>query len=534
MSANKQIFGILHTMDQPIESALEEYQKLLHEKDQIIDRKSEVIDELKKRIAILEAYLRLEKQKRFGRSSERNEAQGELFNEVEMVSDETQESIEDEETPVKERKKPGRKGLSQNIPRVQVHIDLPDEEKEGAIDTFYTKTREELDIEPAKVRVLEYMQEKAVFIDDGNRSIKTAEMPKHPIAKSMASIGLLTYLIVAKYMDGLPLHRLESIIKRYGGEVTRATMANWLIRLSIQLQPLIHLMRAHQHSGLLINADETRIQVLKEPGYSATSDKQIWVTRGGPPGKPSVLFEYDPSRSKEVVERLLGGYEGAIQTDGYAGYNAVCETQGNIHLGCWDHARRKFKEAQDAQPKKRKKGSKMTKADVALVKIKKLYMIERKIKTMSTQGKYEHRQKNSIPVLNDIRAWLDKNLGTTPDDELITKAMVYLHNQWPKLIRYCENGDYPISNVIVENAIRPFVIGRKAWLFADTPKGARASAIYYSLIETAKANDLEPYAYLKYVFKALPYADTVEKLEELMPWKVKERLNVKSSDKIAA
>jgi hypothetical protein len=321
-------------------------------------------------------------------------------------------------------------------------------------------------------------------------------------------------------MDGLPLYRLEGILKRYGGDVTRSTLANWMIRLSLQLQPLINLMREEQLSGFLIQADETRIQVLKEPGKTPQSNKYMWVTRGGPPDKPSVLFDYNPSRGKEVPLRLFEGYSGYLQADGYASYEAVCEAEGITLLGCWDHARRKFKDAQDAQPRK-KKDSPPSKADMALRMIGKLYRIEREIKTLIPEEKYQQRQARSIPVLEKLKAWADKNHDKVPKDSLTGKAMFYLRNQWPKLIRYCEDGRLPISNCLAENAIRPFVIGRKAWLFADTPKGAHASAIYYSLIETAKANGLDPYAYFRQLLSQLPYADSVEKYEALLPWNIK-------------
>lgn len=174
-----------------------------------------------------------------------------------------------------------------------------------------------------------------------------------------------------------------------------------------------------------------------------------------------------------------------------------------------------------AQPKKK---SGATKADVALSKIAKLYAIERKIKSLSPEQKYPHRQENSLPILRDLKPWMDKNQGKSPKDSLIAKALVYMNNQWPKLIRYCDDGNLPISNILAENAIRPFVIGRKAWLFADTPKGAHASGIFYSLIETAKANGIEPYAYPRFIFKELPYADTVAKIEALLPWRMKDQI----------
>jgi transposase len=185
--------------------------------------------------------------------------------------------------------KKGRKPLSDKLPRHQVFAYLTEEEKVDAIDTFFVKVREELDIIPAQVRVLEYMQEKATFkTQDGGRTIKVAQLIKHPVPKAMGSVN---YVIISKYADGMPLYRLENIIKRYGDEISRATLANWVIALSKQAQPLINLLRESQHSGPLVCADETRIQVLKEPGRSPTSDKWMWVTLGGLPQQQSVLFE---------------------------------------------------------------------------------------------------------------------------------------------------------------------------------------------------------------------------------------------------
>ena len=200
----------------------------------------------------------------------------------------------------------------------------------------------------------------------------------------------------------------------------------------------------------------------------------------------------------------------------------MCRINHITQLGCWDHARRKFKEAVDAQPKPKKgKSHRVTKADHLLRLINKLYRVEREIKVLSAAEKFQQRCKRSRLILDEIKKYLGENQHKVPKDGLTGKAMTYLSNQWDKLMIYCTNGDLAISNVLAENAIRPFVIGRKAWLFSDTTKGAQASAIHYSLIETAKANGLEPYSYLTQVLKALPYADTVEKLEALLPWNIK-------------
>ncbi len=438
-------------------------QEIILSQQQIIAKKSIVIEHQAQRIRMLEEYLRLARQKQFGSSSEKNPLQGEIFNEAELAAcasedeeEETDLTLLDEQAP-QNKKKTGRKGFSENIPREQIFIDLPDEEKIGAIETFYSKVREELDIEPVKVRVLEYMQEKAVFVEDKQRQIKAAVLPKHPIAKSMASIGLLAYIIVAKYMDGLPLYRLEGILKRYGGDVTRASMANWIIRLAMQCQPLIHLLREHQHAGGLIQMDETRIQVNKEPGYVATGNKYMWVSLGGPPNEPVVLFDYDPSRGHEVPLRLLDGYKGYLQSDGYAAYDVASKQLKLIQLGCWDHCRRKFVEAKAAQPVKMQGQSK---SDITLIKIGRLYKIEREIKSRSAEEKRKERQKRSVPVLQDLESWMNRHMGKSPKDSLISEALVYMRNQWQKLICYCKDGNLPMSNILAENAIRPFVIGR--------------------------------------------------------------------------
>ncbi len=285
-----------------------------------------------------------------------------------------------------------------------------------------------------------------------------------------------------------------------------------------------------EQNARVISRQESRIKIpeealrlarhKKEPGLKATSDKYMWVSRGGPPGQTSVLFEYDPSRKKKVPLRLLEDFSGYLQTDGYSVYNAVCIKNNATSAGCWEHARRKFREAQSTQPRD-KKTQKPGKADMALAQINKLYRIERTIKEVSVDEKLKVRQKESIPVLEKPGGWIDRNLDKVPKDSLTGKALTYVNNQWDKLVVYCEDGRLNISNVLAENAIRPFVVGRKAWLFSDTLKGAYASSVHYSLIETAKANHLEPYAYLVHVLNELPYADTVEKIEALLPWNFK-------------
>ena len=268
--------------------------------------------------------------------------------------------------------------------------------------------------------------------------------------------------------------------------------------------------------GSLIHMDETVVQVLKEKDRSPTSNSYMWVQTGGPPDTPVVLYDYDPSRSSRVPVRLLEGFNGYLMTDGYDGYNALERTEGIERLACWAHVRRRFVEAARVQPK-----GKRGKADEALALIGKLYGIERAHKQASVDARHLARQHSSVPVLAELQAWLQKTQPLVTPRSALGAALAYMGNLWSRLTRYTERGDLPIDNNRCENAIRPFVIGRKAWLFSDTPAGAHASAVIYSLVQTAKANGLEPYTWLRQVLRDLPAAKTVEEVEALLPWNLR-------------
>ena len=307
-----------------LSAAYIELRHQLEERQEQIDKKHKLIQHQKARIKVLEEQLRFNQSEKYAASSEVNPLQDRLFNDVEQASDEADAKQALDAGSNKHRTAkphPKRKGLNPDILRVQVRDLLTDEQREGAIDTFFVSVKEELDITPAKVQVIEYLQEKAVYLDDEGRRQRSAAVRRtHPLGKSIASVSLLAYLIIAKYADGLPLYRLEGILKRYGGSINRSTMASWLIRLSLQLQSVVNLLQEVQLSADYLQGDETRQQVLKEPGMDPTGDKWIWVLRGGPPGKPVVTFRYNQSRSGRVAEELLAGFSGSYyQCDGYAG-----------------------------------------------------------------------------------------------------------------------------------------------------------------------------------------------------------------------
>lgn len=469
----------------------------------------------------LQEQLNLALARRYAASSEKiSPDQIRLFDEAEVDFTDFVEENESNavvSVPAHDRKKRGRKPLPKTLPRVDVIHELPVAEcfcpHDGAVLKEINEViSEQLDIVPAKIQVIRHVRKQ--YACGCGQCIKTAPLPAQPIPKSMASPGLLAHVAVSKYQDALPLYRQEKILQRIGVDIPRATLANWMIQVGQLIQPVINLMREKLIDYDIIQMDETPVQVLKEPGKTAQSKSYLWVQRGGPPEQPVILYDYDPSKGSEVPVRLLEGFKGYLQTDGNADYNKVVEQNDLTHLGCMAHARRKFGDAVKAQGKKKKKTGK---AQQGLALIQKLYRIEKQAKQLSPEDRDRLRQEKAKPTLEKLRGWLDQALPQTPPGSTLGRALNYLNNEWDKLIRYLEDGRLKIDNNGAENTIRPFVVGRKNWLFSNSVKGVNASANLYSLIETAKANDLEPYAYLRYLFTALPKTTTVEDIEALMP-----------------
>jgi transposase len=342
--------------------------------------------------------------------------------------------------------------------------------------------------------------------------IVTATKPKQPIEKSIASPGLLAYVAIQKYADAMPLYRQSDMFKRIGIDLDRANMANWMVKCGELVQPLINLLIDHLHRQPYLHLDETTLQVLDEPGKAAQSKSYMWVMTGSQ-HPPACVFHYADNRGQQVPLQLLSEDNTAIMVDGYEWYQKACDDYGIIRLGCWAHARRKFKEAMDVQPK-----GKTGKANQGLAFIQKLYAIERRIKDEPPDSRYAIRQAEAKPILDDLKEWMEKSLLAVPPKMAIGKALVYLNNQWDRLVRYIDDGQYPIDNNAAERTIRPFTIGRKNWMFSKSQAGATASANLYSLVETAKANKVNAYEYLRLVFAHLPNAKSVEEVEQLLPW----------------
>jgi len=483
-------------------------------------------------MGILLEQIKLLRQQMFGRNSEKacalppNVQIKPLFDmpEPEKLEDEAEEIV----VPEHRRKKRGRRPLPKELPRVDVVHDIPEEEKVCSCGCKKKRIGEEvseqLDIVPAKVRVIRHIRPKYACNNckcDNTEGSAVAIAPAAPqiIPKSIASPGLLAYILVSKFVDHLPFYRQEKLFERLGVDICRATMSRWAIQAASACQVLLNLLQDELLSGFYVHADETTLQVLAEPGRPPTTRSYMWVFRRGDPDRPILIFRYDETRSSSVASAFLCGFKGYVQTDGYAGYDFLDGLAGVRHMGCMAHARRKFTDVVKAQGKSR---SKSGSADVAISYFSKLYAIEKKARqnNCSPDQIYEMRQKKARPILEEFHGWLVKRSQQVPPKSLLGKAISYCLSQWDRLVVYLEDGRLSIDNNAAENAIRPFVLGRKNWLFAGTPEGAEASASLYSLLLTAEANGHEPYSYLRFVFERLPHAAKLAEYEALLPWNI--------------
>ena len=508
-------------------------QSLLDEKTSVLDENRSALEERNDRIEVLEELVRLLRHQRFGRKSEKAPVdQLGLFNEAEASAHEAEAEEDDEDeidVPAYKRRKGGRRPLSDLLPRVEVRHDLADAEKVCPHDPSHTlqeigeEVSEQLDILPAVVQVIRHVRPKYAC-PTCKEGVRIAALPPQPIPQSVASPSLLAHVVTSESVDGLPLYRQEKMLQRLGLDLPRSTLASWVVKLGERVEPLLERMREEIRRCDFVQSDETPFQVLKEPGKRAESRSYLWALRGGARGHPLLVYTSDPSRSAEVPKQLLKGFQGHLQTDGYEGYTALGQEPGVVHVGYWAHTRRKFDEALRGQGRSRKKGTKRTpkesKARQGFAQIQKLYGLERDLVELTPEARTAARQERMAPLLEKLRSWLDASLGSVPPQSLTGKAMGYLDRQWPKRVRVLDDGRIPLDTDPVENAIRPFVVGRKNWLFADTVGGARASANLYSLIETAKANRIEPWAYLRHLFEKLPAATEPSEIEALLPHRV--------------
>jgi transposase len=488
------------------------------------------IEDQKMRINNLMDILAKSQKAMFGRSSEKSKyVLGEDSNQISLFNEAELETNSNSEEPTAETivkaysRKPKRtkEELAETLPVVEIICDLPETLQKCDICKGELRylgkeyVRDEIEMIPASVRILRYVRYNYVCKEcekeTGDANIIKSPVPAPVMKRSLASASSVAHVMYQKYVNGMPLYRQEKDWANQGVSLSRATLANWIIRPSHDwLEPLHNAMKQYLIVEPVIHADETVIQVLKEEGKNPSSESRMWVYASGKSKSPVVLFEYQPTRSGQHAKRFLEGFKGYLQTDGYAGYNAVPDV---VNCGCWAHLRRKFEEA---LPKTSNKEE--SKAEIGLKYCNQLFNLESEWADIEYTERYQKRLEQSKPVLDAFWAWVS-SLNVLEGSNL-GKAVTYAINQKAALNAFLLDGRTEISNNRAENAIRPFVNGRKNWLFSDTKRGAVASATVYSIIETAKLNNLNPYMYLVHLFTQLPNLKelTPETLKQFLPW----------------
>lgn len=501
------------------------------DKDAYIEHLENTIKVLQNHISNLnEMLLKLTKEKYAPKSEKTPAAQTDgqisLFNEAEAVAD----PAEDEPIQrkgkafVRRNKKTRRETILKDLPVKEVLCDVPETELfcencGGKLKPIGKEiVREEIEYIPAKLQILRYVRlsygcQKCKHTD--KPYIIKALTPTPLMNHSLASPSSVAYVLHQKYVNSIPLYRQENIWKDMGIDLSRATMGNWIIRCAEDyFAPVVERLRSELVKRDVLHCDETPLQVLKEEGKSPGAKSYMWLYRTGNDGKPPVIiYDYQPSRSGDCAVEYLRDFKGFVHSDGYSGYNKL---SGITRVGCWAHLRRKFVEA---IPPKKAPGAALTPAEKARDYCDKLFHIESGLRDLPDQERKEKRLELEKPVIDEFWTWLEgveflKGSG-------LGKAVTYALNQKPYMENYLLDGRCELSNNAAENAIRPFTVGRKNWLFSDTPKGAKASAMAYTLVETAKANGLNVYAYLEQLLLYMPdtpWRSEPDSLNDLMPW----------------
>jgi transposase len=495
------------------------------ERIKFLERK---VEEQAALIKYYEGQMRLLQHKRFGSSSEKTDPRQmelPLFDEAENETDRRKVEPTLEQITYTRRKREGKReeDLS-GLPVETVIHSIPEEERKcpSCGETMHVmghgEPRREIEIIPAQVKVVEHIQEVYTCRNCEHNGISVpvikASMPEPVIKGSVTSPSAVAHIMVQKYVNATPLYRQETGFAAGGFVLSRQTMANWMIYCSEHwLEPLYGLMKSRMEEEEILHADETVPQVLHEPGRASRTNSYMWLYMTGVLAAISiVLYEYQETRASAHPKRFLEGFNGYLHCDGYQGYHSL--PPGIKSVGCWAHVRRKFDEAVKSAPPD---GQAASRSQKGLDFCNELFALERRYEKegLSPGERFEARIKHSKPVSDALFAWADSS-GALPKSAL-GRAIHYLLEQRPYLENVYRDGRLELSNNRAERSIKPFVIGRKNWLFSASPKGAKASSIIYSIIETSKMNMLKPFEYLKHIFETMPNI-APEKYASLLPW----------------
>jgi transposase len=493
-------------------------QKIILDLRQSLHEKNAEIASYKEKYARLIEEICLAKQQRFSPSSERNILQPDLFDEagIDLPDDVKEQLTEEIDVKSYSRKKhPVRHPLPKYLPREVILHDISDSEKICGCGVHLSKIGEEITEQlkyiPEQLSVIQHVRPKYAC-KPCQENVKIAAMPHLLLPKSIATPELVAHTIIAKYCDHLPLYRQEAIWRRIDIHMPRSSLCGWVLKSAELCFPLVKLLQRIIVKNNYVQADETTVQVLNEVGRGNTTKSYMWCYRGGGINQLSIVFEYQETRGGFHAENFLSGFEGYLQTDAYSGYNWADKILKITSVGCHAHGRRPF-----AEIAKLSKTSGL--AHEALKFYRKLYAIENiaRENKFSYEQRYQLREEKSKPIINAFKKWLDHNLTKTSEQGKIGKAIRYCLNHWADLTNYLKDGCIEIDNNLVENVIRPFALGRKNWMFAGSPSGARAGAVLYSLIETCKANNVEPYKYFCTMLHRIRLCQSDEDYIKLLP-----------------
>jgi transposase len=509
------ILSVSETLENPADSA---------KKDELLVKLQEENQYLKQQLAYLKRMI-------FGQKRERvvpdvPEEQMALEGLFDTAGAKIPGFVESKETITYDRRKPkkghGRNPIPDDLHREEIVLDVPDAEKVCSCCGTEKKligedVSEELEYKPAVFYVNKFIRPKYACPKCPDNGISTAAMPERPIDKGIAGPGLLSYIIVSKYVDHIPLYRQEQMFKRYQIHINRSTMAGWIAQLCLSLDSIYREMRRQLiEESFLIQADETTLKVQNDAVKDKCDLGYLWPYVGD---SRLAVFEFKDSRSREGPTDFLSGFtDRYLLSDGYAGYNQVIERNKLGHLMCWAHARRKFFDVKELDP---------AFVGQVIALIGELYSVEREateadIKTGVDPVRRHHlRQEKSVPVLAKIKTLLENPGKVLLPKNLVSGAIAYTLNHWEQLTRFLEDGRLPIDNNLVENAIRPVALGRKNWLFAGSPEAAQRMAIIYSLVATCKINGINPYEYFHDILPRVA-SYPANKIADLTPlnWKI--------------
>lgn len=476
------------------------------------------------------------KQSKFGRSSEKIKSEElpklpgfeNVFDEAyeEPTLEETGAESASENTSSKDKTalvlpKKGRRPLPDHLPRERVIHDIRGDKICACghpLHQIGEEISEQLDYVPAQLKVIQNVRLK--YACKGcTEGVNLAEVTGAPLPKSLASSNLLAHTIVSKYQDHLPLYRQSQMWERFGIELGRASMSRWILQLGNLLSPLKDLLQEEIIQDSYVRADETRAQVLNEKERKAQTQSYMWVYLTGSSSQRAIVYEYTPTRKGENAKAFLKDFKGHLQTDGYSGYKALAQTADITAVGCWAHARRKFADIVKST------GNTAGKSAEALTLISNLYKIEKDTKEARHPPDViiRIRQETSKPLLEKFKVWLEDHKKVIVPKSPLGQAVGYVLRQWGPLTEYLTDGRLDIDNNAAERAIRPFAVGRKNWLFMGNVKGAQASAVIYSLIETCKANDINAFDYFRYVLANIN-STSENNYSDLLPWNLKQTL----------